>query len=392
MKKGGGYPVDPFSINVPQEVLSDLELRLERTRWPDEVEGIGWDYGTDLSYLKELLGYWRTDFDWRQQERRLNELPQFRTRIGDLDIHFVHLRGKGPNPLPLIITHGWPSSFCEMYKILGPLTDPGAHGGDPSDSFDVVVPSLPGFGFSERPSRPGSVAVDQLWRSLMGEVLGYDRFVAHGGDVGARVTSALGRFQADAVLGIHIGSVDLEWPTPLPDEDDLSSEEKSYLKRVRRWEEEEGGYAAVQSTRPQTVAYGLNDSPAGLAAWIVEKFRTWSDCEGNIESRFTKDELLTNIMIYWVTQTINSSMRRYFEAKHNPSRPPLMLGDRIKTPTGVSMFPGEHDLIVPRQWANRCYNIEWWTDMPRGGHFPAIEEPDLLVEDLRGFFRRFRSR
>lgn len=381
----------PFAIAVPARTLQDLADRLARTRWPDEVDDSQWDYGTNLAYLQELVEYWGTEFDWREQERRLNELPQFVVTIDGLDVHFVHVRSAAPRPLPLVITHGWPSSVFEMYKIIGPLTDPVRHGGDVVDTFDVVIPSLPGFGYSGRPARRGPTHADRLWRKLMTEVLGYRRFVAHGGDVGARITSALGRFHGDVVSGIHIGSVDLDWPDPLPQDTDLSEAERDYLARVKRWEKEEGAYGEIQATRPQTVAYGLNDSPAGLAAWIVEKFRAWSDCDGNVESRFTKDELLTNVMIYWLTQTIGSSMRRYFEVRHNPAPNPLKLGERIEVPTGIAMFPGERDLLVPREWAERCYNIKRWTDMPRGGHFPALEEPELLVEDLRTFFREFRQ-
>ena len=381
----------PFAIAVPARTLQDLSDRLARTRWPDEVDDSQWDYGTNLAYLQELVEYWGTEFDWREQERRLNELPQFVVTIDGLDVHFVHVRSAAPRPLPLVITHGWPSSVFEMYKIIGPLTDPVRHGGDVVDTFDVVIPSLPGFGYSGRPARRGPTHADRLWRKLMTEVLGYRRFVAHGGDVGARITSALGRFHGDVVSGIHIGSVDLDWPDPLPQDTDLSEAERDYLARVKRWEKEEGAYGEIQATRPQTVAYGLNDSPAGLAAWIVEKFRAWSDCDGNVESRFTKDELLTNVMIYWLTQTIGSSMRRYFEVRHNPAPNPLKLGERIEVPTGIAMFPGERDLLVPREWAERCYNIKRWTDMPRGGHFPALEEPELLVEDLRTFFREFRQ-
>jgi pimeloyl-ACP methyl ester carboxylesterase len=381
----------PFTIHVEDEILDDLRLRLLQNRWPDQVDQAGWDYGAGLAYMKELVGYWFQTFDWRKQERVLNELPQFRANIDGLDIHFVHVRGAGPNPLPLIITHGWPSSFAEMYEIIGPLADPARYGGNPADSFDVVVPSLPGFGFSERPQQRGYLPVDQLWRKLMTEALGYPRFVAHGTDVGARVTSALGRFHSDVVAGIHIGSVDLDWQEPQPKESDLTEAERDYLRRVARWKKEEGAYAEIQATYPQTVAYGLNDSPVGLAAWIVEKFRAWSDCGGEVESRFSKDILLTNIMIYWVTETINSSMRRYFEVRHNPAPNPLKSGERIETPTAIAMFPGEKMLVVPREWAERSYNIQRWTEMPSGGHFPALEEPRLLVEDLRAFFRPFRS-
>jgi pimeloyl-ACP methyl ester carboxylesterase len=383
--------VNPFTIHVKDEILNDLRQRLLQTRWPDQVSQAGWDYGTDLSYMKELVSYWLQTFDWRKQERILNVVPQFRTNIDGLDIHFAQVRGAGPNPLPLIITHGWPSSFAEMHEIIGPLADPARHGGDPADSFDVVVPSLPGFGFSERPLQRGYLPVDRLWRKLMTEVLGYSRFVAHGTDVGARVTSALGRFHSDVVAGIHIGSVDLDWQEPHPEESDLTEAERDYLRRVARWEKEEGAYAEIQATYPQTAAYGLNDSPVGLAAWIVEKFRGWSDCGGDVESRFSKDILLTNIMIYWVTETINSSMRRYFEVRHNPAPNPLKLGERIETPTAIAMFPGEKMLVVPREWAERSYNIQRWTEMPSGGHFPALEEPGLLVEDIRAFFRPFRS-
>jgi pimeloyl-ACP methyl ester carboxylesterase len=341
--------------------------------------------------MKELVDYWIHGYNWKAQQEALNRLPQFRSNIAGLNIHFVHARGKGPNPLPLIITHGWPSSFVEMHGIISPLSDPAHFGADPGDAFDVIIPSLPGYGFSEGSPERGFVRVDNIWRELMTRVLGYQRFVAHGTDVGARVTSALGRFHPDVVAAIHIASVDLDWQEPHPEDEGLSEAERDYLQRVARWDEEEGGYSAIQSTYPQTLSYGLNDSPAGLAAWIVEKFRAWSDCGGVIESRFSKDHLLTNIMIYWITQSMNSSMRRYYEVRHNPDRNPLKPGERIETPTGIAMFPGERDLLVPREFAERSYNIVHWNDMPRGGHFPAVEEPGLLVDDLRTFFRKFRA-
>ena len=378
--------VDTFTVHVEEEVLNDLQARLARTRWPEEVEDAQWEYGTSRSYLRALVEHWRTTFNWRAQERRINALSQFRTRVHDLDIHFVHVRGKGPQPTPLLLSHGWPSTFWEMQSIIGPLTDPAAHGGNPADAFDVIIPSLPGFCFSQLAPRRGWIRVEDYWRTLMTEVLGYRRFIAHGCDIGARVTSQLGRYHGDVVAGIHIGSVDLEWPSPLPS--DLDASERDYVARVAAWDKSEGGYAHIQGTRPQTLAYGLNDSPVGLASWMVEKFRAWSDCGGNIESRFSMDELLTHITLYWVTETINTSMRRYFEAENNPEPNPLPLGARIETPTAVAMFPGEKDLVVPRQFAERCYNIVQWHDLPRGGHFPAIEEPMMLVDDIREFARR----
>ncbi|MGH9958239.1 MAG: epoxide hydrolase family protein [Pyrinomonadaceae bacterium] len=382
--------MEPFTIDVDAQTIDDLRTRLRRARWPDQVNQAGWDYGTELSYMKELVEYWLDSFDWIRQQELLNSLPQFRATIDGLNIHFVHVRGAGPDPLPLIITHGWPSSFVEMYEVVGPLTDPARHGAEAADSFDVIVPSLPGFGFSDRPSQRDFVHVDRLWRKLMVDSLGYKYFVAHGSDIGARVTSALGRFHKDVVGAIHLGSVDLDWQEPHPNDADLTDAERDYLKRVARWEREEGAYAEIQGTYPQTLAYGLNDSPIGLAAWIVEKFRAWSDCDGNIESRFSKDTLLTNVMIYWITETINSSFRRYFDVRHNLAPNPLKPGERIEIPTAVAMFPGEKDLVVPREWAERSYNIQRWTDMPSGGHFPAFEEPTLLIEDIREFFRGFR--
>jgi pimeloyl-ACP methyl ester carboxylesterase len=388
--QGRSTLMEQFKIAIAPEIMSDLRARLKMARWPDQVQDSGWNYGVDLSYLKELVSYWLNDFDWKKQVEFLNQIPQFRAQIDGHTIHFACVRSKEANPLPLIITHGWPSSFFETYKIIEMLTDPKRYGGNPDDAFDVIAPSLPGFGFSDRPTIPGFLRVDNLWRKLMTQVLGYSHFVAHGTDIGARVTSALGRFHGDVVYAIHIASVDLDWPDPLPS--NLSITERAYIERVNLWEKRDGAYAEIQATRPQTLAYGLNDSPIGLAAWIVEKYREWSDCNGDVETRFTKDELLTNITIYWVTQTINSSMRRYYEARHNTAPNPLKPGERINTPTGIAMFPGEKDLVVPREFAERCYNIQRWTGMPKGGHFPALEEPVTLAEDIRAFFREFRPK
>jgi len=377
----------PFTIDVPQATLDDLAERLAHTRWPDEVADAGWDYGVNRDYLRELVTYWRTEFDWRAQERALNQWHHYRAEIDGVDIHFIHERGKGPHPLPLILTHGWPSTFTEMQKIIPLLTDPASHGGDPADAFDVVVPSLPGYGFSERIAQRGPWKTHERWAALMAG-LGYPRFGAQGGDVGAGVTTGLGRFFPDQVLGIHLSS-DSASPSPMPQDSELSPAERDYLARVEQWEQEEGAYGHQQRTRPQTLAYGLTDSPVGLAAWIVEKFRAWSDCGGNVGQRFTKDELLTNITIYWATQTISSSMRGYYEGAHAASMTPL---PPVTVPTGVAVFPSEY-LVgrVPREWVERTYNVQHWTEMPRGGHFAALEEPELLAGDIRAFFRDLRK-
>jgi pimeloyl-ACP methyl ester carboxylesterase len=373
--------VQPFTIEVTDDALADLRRRLAATRWPDEVDGAGWDYGTNLDYVKTLAAYWCDDFDWRAQEATLNQFAQFRADIDGVGVHFIHERGRGPRPLPLIITHGWPSSFAQMLKIIPLLTDPARHGGDAADAFDVVVPSLPGFGFSDRPRERGldGQRITALWARLMADVLGYRRFAAAGGDLGSGITRRLALAHPELVVGIHL--TDVGYPTA--DRPDLSDAERRYLSAVRDWSAREGAYAHLQSTKPQTLAYGLTDSPVGLAAWIVEKFRAWSDCDGDVERRFSKDELLTTIMIYWVTGTINSSVRLYYEGSHAP---PLTPEQRSEVPAGVAIFP--KDLALPpREWAERGLRVERWTEMPRGGHFAAMEEPDLLVEDLRAFFR-----
>jgi len=379
--------IEPFRVDVPQATLDDLRDRLARTRWTDEVEGAGWDYGTNLGYLKELADYWQHDFDWREQETKLNRHSQSRAKIDGFGVHFIHERGKGPNPMPIILTHGWPDSFFRFHKVISMLADPGRYGGDPEDSFDVVVPSVPGYGFSDQPTEKGvtNERIAGLFARLMSEELGYERFGAHGGDVGSGVTEKLTYAHAASLVGIHLTDVPY-WHLFTVPQDDLSEAERDYLEAGKRWQMEEGAYALIQSTKPQTPAYSLNDSPAGLAAWTVEKFRSWSDCDGYVERRFTRDELLTNVMIYWVTETINSSFRIYYEAQHNPPEEP---GAPIRVPTGVAIFP--KDLVpAPREFAERFFDVQHWTEMPRGGHFAAMEEPDLLVDDLRKFFRRFR--
>ena len=378
-----------FDISVENSTLDQLRDRLINTRYPDEITGSGWNYGTDLSYLKELVQYWHSDFNWSKQQALINSFSHFRTTVDDINIHFIHEKGKGPDPLPLIITHGWPGTFFEMYKVIPMLTDPQRFGGDPKDSFDVVVPSMPGYGFSDASPSSGldPLTVADMWATLMSDNLGYSRFGAQGGDWGARVTAKLGLSHSDKVIGIHTTSTTS--PTPYLGEGSrpLSEPEKRMLEQREEWVRSEGGYAHIQSTKPQTLSYSLNDSPVGLAAWIVEKYRTWSDCEGDIESRFTKDELLTTVTIYWVTESIGSSTRLYYESFNKPWT--LKQGERIDVPVAVAAFPHENTIPL-REWAERSYNVKHWTDMPSGGHFAALEEPDRLVQDIREFFRTLR--
>ena len=365
--------MQPFRINVPKETLDDMRDRLARTRWPDEIEGSGWSYGTNLEYLRELVEYWRAGFDWRAAEAAINRWPQFAADIDGLKIHFIHQRGSGPSPAPLLITHGWPSSFVEMFEIL-PLL---------AESFDVVVPSLPGCAFSQTGPGLSKHRIAALWAKLM-QKLGYDRFFAHGGDIGAGVTSRLALLAPERVRAIHVTSA---IPPYLgPGSAPLSDAEKAFVSCEQQWLRDEGGYIAIQNTRPQTLAYGLNDSPAGLTAYIIEKFRAWSDCGGDVESRFTKDHLLTNVMIYWVTQTIGSSMRLYYENRVKPNG--LRRGERIEVPSAVALTVEPVDRS-PREWAQRSYNLRHWTQFPRGGHFIAMEEPALLAQDIREFFGRY---
>ncbi len=374
----------PFQIAIRSEALDDLRRRLTRTRWPNAVAGTGWACGVDLSYLRELCAYWQTHFDWRAQEHALNKFPQYRVNVQGYDIHFVHVRGKGPNPLPLVITHGWPSSFAEFAKLIPLLADPAAHGGAAEDSFDVIAPSLPGYGFSGRPASTDTTSerTADLWLALM-RTIGYERFVAHGGDIGARVTHHLGRIGNGRVLAIH-----LMWP---PYEIDtaqrpLSEAEREYVHVLEEWEREEGAYEHEHRTRPQTLACALNDSPSGLAAWIVEKWRAWSDCGGDIESRFSKDELLTQVSIYWLTETIGSSIQMYYDSAHAPKLP----SPRIGIPSRL-FLTREKVNLCPREWAARSYADLSYGLAPRGGHFLAAEEPELLAADLREWFRRFRQ-
>jgi pimeloyl-ACP methyl ester carboxylesterase len=378
--------IRPFRIQVSASAVADLRQRLAQTRFPDDIPGAGWDYGTNLGYLKELVAYWRDRFDWRAVERRLNQVPQFKTTIDGLEIHFLHQRSPNPNAFPLVLTHGWPGSFVEFSKIIGPLTDPASHGGRPEDAFHVVAISLPGFGFSGKPAQRGygPEKIAGIIATLMAR-LGYARYGAQGGDWGASISRFLALNDASHVAGLHLNFC-LAGPPPGvkdPNEGVPVSELERYRARQTFFDGERG-YFLIQSTKPQTVGYGLDDSPAGLAAWIVEKFRSWCDCGGDVEKKFTKDDLLTNIMLYWVTQTATSSARIYYENQRAPGP-----RGRVTAPTACAVFPQEIS-IPPRRWVEAQYNLTRWTDMPRGGHFAALEEPQLLVDDLRAFFRTVR--
>ena len=380
--------IRPFRVDIKEDVLTDLRERLKRTRWPDEIPGSGWDYGSNLTYVKELVDYWIEEFDWRKQEEVINGYSQFIDEVDGLDVHYIHERGKGPDPLPLLLIHGWPGSIVEFLDFIPLLTDPAAHGGDERDSFDVVAPSLPGYGFSEKPSVPGMGVngMADVFAKLMSQI-GYEGYVAQGGDWGASISSRLGFSHSDKVKAIHINMILGGSPYLGPGSRPLSDAEKQYLREIEQWERDEGAYGHIQGTKPQTLAYGLNDSPAGLAAWIVEKWRSWSDCGGDIESVYTKDKILTNITLYWVTETINASTRIYYETRKDRWR--LSQGEGIGVPTAVAVFPEELDRPV-KEWAERTYNVQRWTEFPKGGHFAAMEEPQALAEDMREFFRGFR--
>ncbi|MFD2416562.1 epoxide hydrolase family protein [Amycolatopsis pigmentata] len=381
--------VKPFTIAIGDDQLEDLDRRLRHTRWPDAIAGMGWDDGTDLPFLRHLTKYWRTDFDWRAQEATLNALPQFTAELDGVEIHFIHQHGTGPNPFPLVITHGWPGTGFDMQHIIPLLANPGDHGADPADAFDVVVPSLPGYGFSQRPTRPGFGPhhVAQLWTRLM-TGLGYERFGAQAADWGAAVSTWLASLFPDLVTGLHLNFIPGSFrPSLGEDQPPLSADEQAFLDAAAAWFDAEGGYHRLQATKPQTPAYALTDSPAGLAAWIVEKMRGWSDCGGSVERAFTLDAILTNISIYWFTGTIGSSMRFYRENRLRPNH--FRAGERIVPPLGVAAFP--QDLIPPRTWVERVFNVTRWTQMPRGGHFGAMETPELLAKEIREFFRPLRA-
>lgn len=375
----------PFKINIPQATLDDLEQRLGRTRWPDQIEGAGWDYGSNLDYIKELAAYWQNDFDWRAQEDRLNNFANYRAEVEGLGIHFIHEQGQGDNPIPILMLHGWPSSFVQMLDIIPLLTNPPAHRAKATDSFTVVAPSLPGYGFSDKPTEKGmSVSlIADLFHKLMTDQLGYTRYAVRGSDLGAGVLQQIAVKYPDSLIGVHTGGTN-PYLGQIPD--NLSPIEQEFVDNAQKWTMAEMAYAMEHSSKPQTLAYGLNDSPVGLAAWIIEKFRRWSDCDGDLEKNFTKDELLTNLTIYWATETINSSIRLYYETARDPGQ-----WGESKVPTGLLM--PTHDLFrTPRKWMERIGRVDHWREIDKGGHFLEWEEPQLVADDLRIFFRSLRDK
>jgi microsomal epoxide hydrolase len=378
----------PFKICVPEPVLEDLRQRLSNVRLPDEPPVAPWSTGTSVAYLKELLAYWRDGFDWRAQEAKLNAFRQFTVPLGGIEVHFIHEAGKGPNPMPLLLCHGWPGSVMEFYKLLPMLTDPARFGGDPADAFSVIAPSLPGYVFSFKPGqrRFGIEAIAEVLAELMTEVIGYQRFGAQGGDWGAFVASRLGFAYPERMIGIHLNLLAVRRDPKMAD--NATPEEKVFLDQLKLFLKEETGYQWIQGTKPTTLAVALTDSPAGLAAWLVEKFRTWTDCGGNPENALSRDEMLTGIMLYWVTGAIGSSFWPYYARMHGPW--PIPEGATVDVPIGYIEFPKEI-LRPPRSLAERMYtDIRRWTVMPKGGHFAALEQPEALAEEIRAFFRPLR--
>ncbi|MEU4107420.1 epoxide hydrolase family protein [Streptomyces sp. NPDC027717] len=385
--------VRPFRIAVPESELADLRDRLDRTRWPDELPGAGWDRGVPRDYLRELAHYWRHEYDWRAAEARLNEWPQFMTTIDGANVHFAHIRSPEPDAIPLIITHGWPGSFAEFDRIVGPLTDPRAHGGDPADAFHLVLPSIPGFGFSG-PTRESGWEYHRVaaaFAELM-DRLGYERYGAQGGDWGAAVSRELGRIHPERVIGVHLNMIPGAGATAEPTGEELAvlspAERERTLaswERMKEWSREKQGYADIQSTRPQTLSYALTDSPVGQLAWIAEKFKEWTDSVDRPEDAVDRDHLLTDVMLYWLTGTAGSSARIYYERAHADhwGMPP----EPSRAPTAFASFPCEN-FIVLRHVAERTNDIVRWTEFERGGHFAAMEQPELLVGDIREFFRQ----
>ena len=375
-----------FRIDVPEDVIQKIYTRVKEYPWHEMPDDGGWSYGTNLDYMKDFCDYWINKFNWREQERKINKFHHYTSLVDDINIHFIHEKGSGNGSIPLLISHGWPGSIVEFLNIIDPLAHPEKHNGNIDDSFDVIVPSLPGFGFSDRPSRPiGPRKMAKYFDLLMTDNLGYSNYLAQGGDWGGAISSWLG-FEHSACQAIHINILTMRHP-----DGPKGKEEKEWAKNFEIEQIMENGYRTQQATKPQTLSYAMMDSPVGVAAWIIEKFNSWSDTVGDdIESVHSKDSLLTNIMIYLITKTFNTASWIYYGRTEEGGRILSPEGKRVEVPTAAALFPAELLSWPPRSYAERIYNIKQWTEMPRGGHFAALEQPDLLIEDIRTFARSIR--
>ncbi len=380
--------INPFKIHVPDETLADIRARVSAFPWHEMPDDGGWDYGANLDYMKELCAYWLNDYDWRKHEAALHEFNHCKADVDGIDLHFIHEKGSGPNPTPLLISHGWPGSVHEFMDVIEPLAHPERFGGSEEDAFDVIAPSLPGFAWSGRPPRPwGPRRMAQAFNALMTDTLGYDRYLAQGGDWGGAVCSWLGFDHAPACAAIHINILTMRAP-----DGPQTNEEKAWADQFRRDQIMQDGYRTQQATKPQTLSYAMMDSPVGVAAWLVEKFHGWSDIDGdNVESIYTKDDLLTAVMIYVTTRCFNTASWIYYGRREEGGRVLSPEGKRVEVPTACALFPAEMLAWPPRSYVDRIYNVTQWSEMPKGGHFAAMEQPDLLVEDVRKFAQTLRG-
>jgi len=378
----------PFEISVPDDTLTQIRARVAEFPWHEMPDDGGWEYGTNLDYMKELCAYWVEEFDWRKQEAALNRFSHYRALVDGIDLHFIHEKGSGPSPMPLLISHGWPGSVAEFNELIEPLAHPERFGGDVSDAFDVIAPSLPGFAFSGRPPRPyGPRKMAEVFNCLMTDVLGYSSYLAQGGDWGGAISSWLGFEHAPQCAAIHINILTMRHA-----DGPQTEEERAWAEQFEHDQIMENGYRTQQATRPQTLSYAMMDSPVGIAAWLVEKFNSWSDTDGdNVESAHSKDELLTNIMIYITTRCFNTASWIYYGRREEGGRVLSVDNRRVEVPTACALFPAEMLAWPPRSYVNRIYNVQQWTEMPQGGHFGGMEEPELLINDIRTFARTLRA-
>jgi len=380
--------IRPFKINISDKIIQNIYTKVAKYSWHEMPDDGGWNYGANLNYMKEISKYWVEKFDWRKTEEKINKFQNFKSNIDGIDIHFIHEKGSGNNPKPLLLSHGWPGSIVEFLHIIDQLAHPEKLGGKEEDAFDVIVPSLPGFGFSGRPSRPiGPRKMANIFNSLMIEVLGYKKYLAQGGDFGGTIATWLGYDFPKTCVAIHINILIVRHPNG-----PQTKEEKEWEERFKKDQKIEDGYRTQQATKPQTLSYAMMDSPVGVAAWIIEKMHGWSDIkDNNIESVYSKDTLLSNIMVYLVTKTFNTASWIYYGRRKEGGRLLPREGLPIKVPTAVALFPKEYLEWAPRSYVERIYNIQRWTKMPKGGHFAALEQPDLLIKDIREFAKNLKS-